>query len=202
MSTMKITVIGLDAYANSHDKSIFDSMQLPSDIDKEAVTDDILLNAGEFEVLYPDLEFFTQAVGIWSKRYYRTFEKWAKALNTDYNPLENYDRTEEWTDNSSSSGTTSGKTEGNDSSTNSHDVSAYDSSTYSNDDRNTNTANSRADTESRADGSTDSIHSGRTHGNIGVTTSQQMLQAEMDLKLSLYKQITDLFIQELCIAVY
>lgn len=46
-------------------------------------------------------------------------------------------------------------------------------------------------------------HSGRIHGNIGVTTSQQMLQSELDLaKWNLYEHITDLFMQEFCIMVY
>lgn len=48
-----------------------------------------------------------------------------------------------------------------------------------------------------------SIHGGRTHGNIGVTTSQQMLQAELDIsRWNIVQQITDLFVTEFCIMVY
>ena len=48
-----------------------------------------------------------------------------------------------------------------------------------------------------------SSHGGRTHGNIGVTTSQQMLQAELDIsRWNIIQQITDLFVTEFCIMVY
>lgn len=48
------------------------------------------------------------------------------------------------------------------------------------------------------------ITSDHTHGNIGVTTSQQMLQSEIDLwiKFNAYKAMTDYFIQELMITVF
>ena len=44
----------------------------------------------------------------------------------------------------------------------------------------------------------------RTHGNIGVTTSQQMLQSEIDLwtKFNPYKAMADYFIKELMITVF
>ena len=48
-----------------------------------------------------------------------------------------------------------------------------------------------------------SSHGGRIHGNIGVTTSQQMLQAELDIsRWNIVQQITDLFVTEFCIMVY
>ncbi len=48
-----------------------------------------------------------------------------------------------------------------------------------------------------------SSHGGRIHGNIGVTTSQQMLQSELDIaRFNLINQITNLFLTELCICVY
>lgn len=50
---------------------------------------------------------------------------------------------------------------------------------------------------------TDSTHKGRTHGNIGVTTSQQMLEEELKIaRFNLIKQISDVFIKDFCIMVY
>ena len=47
------------------------------------------------------------------------------------------------------------------------------------------------------------IHTGRIHGNIGVTTSQQMLQSELDIaRFNLIQQITDLFLTEFTLMVY
>lgn len=45
--------------------------------------------------------------------------------------------------------------------------------------------------------------SAHLYGNIGVTTSQQMLQAELEVaEWNIYNKIADLFATELCIAVY
>ena len=44
---------------------------------------------------------------------------------------------------------------------------------------------------------------GRVHGNVGVTTSQQMLISELDLGYwNIYEKITDLFLTEFVIPVY
>ena len=50
----------------------------------------------------------------------------------------------------------------------------------------------------------DSTHSGRRSGNIGVTTSQQMIEAEMALraKHNMYQIISDSFKRHFCIMVY
>ena len=49
----------------------------------------------------------------------------------------------------------------------------------------------------------EAVHTGRIHGNIGVTTSQQMLNQELDLGYwNLYQRITQLFLQEFTIPVY
>ena len=46
-------------------------------------------------------------------------------------------------------------------------------------------------------------HAGRIHGNVGVTTSQQMLQSELDIaRFNIVQQITDLFMTEFLIMVY
>jgi hypothetical protein len=46
-------------------------------------------------------------------------------------------------------------------------------------------------------------HTAHIHGNIGVTTSQQMLEAELDIsKWNIYEHITDLFLTEFVIPIY
>ncbi len=192
-------MIGFNNYLTYHNKSLFDYLDLPTGIDKEAVTENILLRGGEFECLYGDADFMREAVSIFSKKWYATFERWYNAITTKYNPLENYDRIEEWeddthTNDSQNVNSTSGSTISN-------DVSAYDSNTYQPNERNQSNASNEASTT--ANTNANSTHTGRTHGNIGVTTSQQMLQAEWEVaKLNLVEQITDTFIAEFCIMVY
>lgn len=53
------------------------------------------------------------------------------------------------------------------------------------------------------DGDTDSTHEGRTHGNIGVTTSQQMIEEERRVsEFNMYDYIIQDFKQRFCIRVY
>lgn len=49
-----------------------------------------------------------------------------------------------------------------------------------------------------------SKHDGHLYGNIGVTTSQQMLNAELDLrsKVNIYDMIAEMFYREFCVYVY
>lgn len=250
MSTAKITVIGLENYLNP-DRSLFDTLVLPEGIDKGTLIGAIALRCQEFELLYSDPDFLIDAINLWSRKHYYTFDKWLKAINIKYDPLFNYDRTEEYTDThtgqyskdnvgtlTGSSSTTNANTQTNDlTQTNNltdtnditltHSEKAYndanfvdsqkdvtdqdqhhtgtvkDTGTVSNNgtvngsygDRNTNNEN--------GNDIYTNIHKARLYGNIGVTTSQQMLQSELDIaRWNIYEHIADLFCEEFCIMVY
>lgn len=102
-----------------------------------------------------------------------------------------------------------------------HNVSPYDSGAYvadSQDIANLNNQSATTDTGTTTTSGTDSgtvtnngndsnntnsTHKGRTHGNIGVTTSQQMLEEELKIaRFNLIKQISDIFIKDFCIMLY
>lgn len=212
MSSAKITLIGMYNY----DDTLFDLLSLPEDIDKQTLVDNILLRSGEFEVLYPDMDFLKYSIGAWSRKWQRTFDRWITALNLEYNPLENYDRQEDWTDYRDVSGTESSSSNGSSStsgstgSTTTHNVSAYDGGnafTPRDQDVLSGTDSSSGSSSMSGSGShsldDDLTHSGRIHGNIGVTTSQQMLQSELELGLwNIYEKITDLFLTEFVLPIY
>lgn len=211
MSLAKITLIGQETWLKMENKSVFDLLTLPDGIDRDTCIDNIILECGEFETLYSDPFFMRAAIGTWSSKHYRTFEKWITALNLEYEPLENYDRKEEWTDNgegntkSTAKTTTEGTSEQN--GFTEDQVSAFDSDSYQEsekhivdtDEKHADEVNSEDGTESKSS----SVHAGRIHGNIGVTTSQQMLQSEIDIsRFNIIQEITNLFMVELCIMVY
>ena len=308
MSLAKVTIVGQEQYLQQNEnKSLFDLLQLPAGIDKDLLTDNILLTAGDFESMYDNPYFFRNMISVWGRKWYRTFEKWVTVLSEEYDPLENYDRKEFWEDqgkmnrkqstdttdnlavsqnmqdaaqtitNSTSntsttdtqnsesndtqttSGTTHSKTEDEGSRQNStvteNTVSAYDATTYQAADKSEVTGSESTNSESTTDGTTstnssalttveltgqgtdDNIshsqvdstdtnnltrqdartiadlvnenrgdnneHRGRVHGNIGVTTSQQMLTQELEVqRFNLINEITDIFITEFCVLVY
>ena len=110
----------------------------------------------------------------------------------------------------SESGTTTNKIAGFDSTT----LVDHDSSTGSNT-RQASDSSTGSSTRSGSDSSTQELTHGeqiadsgsrtsRIHGNIGVTTSQQMLQSELDLapNLNIYQYITADFRKRFCVEVY
>ena len=203
MSSSKITTIGFYNWMQSQNDDLFSKMNLPVGIDKDTLIDNILLRAGEFEVVYANPFFFQNAIGVWSDKHNRTFEKWVNALSLEYNPIENYDRMEEWEDksNGNSIGETKGTTSLN--SINENRVSAFDSDLYQPDSYNSNTSNGNDESNTKTNSINNNKHVGRVHGNIGVTTTQQMLESELSLAAwNVYEHITDLFIEEFCIAIY
>lgn len=198
-----LTLIGLYNY----DPTIFDLMNLPAGVDADQVRDNILLQSSDFEVLYPDPDFVKAAVKRWADKWYFTFEKWVKALAIDYDPLNNYDRYEEYEDTGKETRADSGSSSGTTASggTTQHDISAYDSATMREDTKDTTSASGSDSTKSSSNGSTDTSlkHKAHLYGNIGVTTSQQMLEAELQVaRFNLVDQITDCFLNEFCIRVY
>ena len=215
MAHATMTLIGLYNY----DNNLFDLLTLPASLDKDTLVDNLLLRSGQFEVLYPDPDFMKFSIGAWSKTWQATFQRWVDALAIEYDPLENYDRREEWTDkkhgasaeNRTSNGRTHGATSGSTDSTTTHNVSAYDSSTLqpSYDDvtagtDKSHTASTMQNTDDvKAHNAENALHTGRTHGNIGVTTSQQMLMSELDLGYwNIYEKIIDIFLTEFVIPIY
>ena len=109
MAQAKITLIGIENYLNP-ERSVFDKMNLPDGIDNETLIGSILLRCQEFELLYSDPDFLIDAVNIWSRKNYWTFDKWIKLINKDYDPLYNKDYYEDIKDVHEGSAESSGNT--------------------------------------------------------------------------------------------
>ena len=264
MSHSTMSLPALYSYAKNVEMiEIFDGLTVPAAIDRATLIDWILHRSYPFEVCYPDATYMKFAIGAWSATHQRTFQKWADALAISYDPLNNYDRTEESTETGleNRSKTHTGRTndvesasddvefyrKGSNNSTNigstkdasnrdtttTNSVSAFDSSGWSNADKSvvgdgnkagSSSLNGVIGTDSNEESTqTDSVknrtsddksgdnesalnsrsHKLRAFGNIGVTTSQQMLQSELDIAAwNMYEHITDMFLDEFCVLLY
>ena len=215
----KLTLIGMYNYLYDEDNDediLFQNFFVPDDtFNPDLLINNILLRGGPFELMYPDADFMIQMIGAWCAKWQGTMQRWWDAFDQTYSPISNYDRNESWTDtgsgtgSGSSSGTSSNTTSGTTGGTDEGTVSAFNVSTYSPKDKHT-TSGTSSDTSSGTNsGQTSSSYSnslsrtGHIYGNIGVTTNQQMIQAELDLyKQNLYDELADVFIMEFCIPVY
>lgn len=231
MAKAKITLIGFYNYMQSLNDDLFGNLTTPDGIDRQLLINNILFNYGEFEVMYADPYFMKNMIGIWSDKWQFTMTKWLEAITAEFNPVENYDRIENWTDNLSrdKTGKVTDKTT-KDETVTAHDDStssgsgkttntrsAYDSGTYQPHDESSSSSSgtNRADSSTTAKGTTNdtvdskdnekslSKHDGRIHGNIGVKTAQSMIEESLELyKFNVYDAIASLFATELCIYVY
>ena len=96
MATAKWTLMGMYNY----DDTIFNEMILPTGIDADLFKQSLLIEKGEFEVLFPNPDFMKNAIKVWSAKWFRTFSEWLKGTQAEWNPIYNYDRYEEgWDDN-------------------------------------------------------------------------------------------------------
>ena len=96
MARAKWTLIGMYNY----DNTIFNEMILPTGIDADLFKSSLLIEKGEFEVLFTDPDFMKNAIKVWSAKWYRTFSEWLRGTQAQFNHIYNYDRYEEgWDDN-------------------------------------------------------------------------------------------------------
>lgn len=221
-----LTVEGLYNY----DNTLFDGFNVPEGLVKQIAIDAILMRTRELEILYPDFNYMKTRITIWSNKYQINWKKLYDTTVLEYNPIENYDRMEDWTDTDDETSTSARDNTRNttntvkSTSTNEimNSVNVTDQNTAFNagladhakqiTDGDTTENGSITNTETGKDTENENVNGGRTgrhtktgraHGNIGVTTSQQMIQSERDLVVfNLYDVIAESFIENFCLMVY
>jgi hypothetical protein len=221
-----LTVEGLYNY----DDTLFNGFNVPEGLVKQIAIDTILMRTRELEILYPDLNYMKTRITIWSNKYQINWKKLYDTTVLEYNPIENYDRMEDWTDTDDETSTSARDNTRNttntvkSTSTNEimNSVNVTDQNTAFNagladhakqiTDGDTTENGSITNTETGKDTENENVNGGRTgrhtrtgraHGNIGVTTSQQMIQSERDLVVfNLYDVIAESFIENFCLMVY
>lgn len=229
MSTMqRLTLIGMSNY----DSTLFDGLTLPDGYDKETFVNSLLLEHGEKCVLYSNPAFLKQAITLWGKKWYLELKRIYEALTAEYDPIYNYDRYEEYTDNEGrkySSTTNAGHkatdspnydvvTETNDDAVTEEQISADNSGSYQPEhktiiDGGKTTAKTSGKTQDLAETSnskTDDAetrnfsHKAHLYGNIGVTTSAAMVSevVRQRMEMNLYATAARLFANELLIGIY
>lgn len=184
------------------DNTIFDLMQIPSELDKNTLVKNILRETAELEVLYPNPVVFKNLIALWSAK---NLDVWQRLYNTtqyEYNPIENYNRYEEGT-------TENERTIDKDTSGNQTDggwIAGYDSLPVSQTDdglvKNSRSNSSFTGNEDVSDNNEGS-HTLHAHGNIGVTTTQQLIKEQRQIDtFNLYDIIIEDFKMKFCILVY
>ena len=90
------------------DNTVFDLMQIPEELDKDTLVQNLLAETAELEVLYPNPIVFKNLVAIWSNKQIDIWNRLYDTTQYDYNPIENYNRYETGTDSGTGRTTHSG----------------------------------------------------------------------------------------------
>lgn len=219
-----MSILGLHNYTNG---SVWDDLELPAGVDRDVVIGNILLECAELEVIYPDPDVMTTAIGLWSAAELDSWRKLYETTVLDYNPIWNKDgkvvetesshnvRSDSESENGSTQSDGSVSSLRRDEGSQTQSVSAFDSAAFNNREKNdeTNISNDRSETE--ASTSTDrsvsregvDSHDRRyeriEQGNIGVTTTQQMIKEEREVdQFHIDDYIVQSFKRRFCLLVY
>ena len=202
---------------------ITDKLAIPNGMDKDIILDYIYMYAGQNESRYGNPHILSHLFHSFFSSRKSEWERMWIALQAEYNPIENTDRYETFSrkftsDNeekntSEVNGESGGESTRTPNLTTENKRSAFDSSQYqplgqatesgnetTNSSSNTKQTGSENKTQNRKDEEGHELHS---HGNIGVTTNQEMITEELELrKYNLYKTIALEVENEFTITVY
>lgn len=86
---MKLTILGLYEF----NSDIFQGFNVPDGMDRETALNEILLQCGNLELIYPSYNILKLAITNWTKVEMPIWEKLYNTENFDYNPIWNVDGT-------------------------------------------------------------------------------------------------------------
>lgn len=213
---MRPTVSYLGLY--NYDPSLFDDFDLPNSILDRGLDEfvvELLSEIGQLEALYPNAIVFKKILKAWSKTRMPEWQRVETALTAEYNPIHNFDRNEDYTDTNTeketgtSNSTSSTESTANGTNESTESETAFNTESFKNRTKNagTDTATSNASATNKSDNTvtreTNVQHTAHLYGNIGVTTSQQMINEELAMRRGdLESYIIDDFKHRFCLMVY
>lgn len=189
-----------------------DNYPLLSDAD---LRDELLARIGEMTPVYNKPDIFKHQVSVWARIHKPEWTKLWQSTIYAYNPIWNKDGT--YTETLDRSGNNSGKSSGSNSGkdttgygrVDTHNVTGYDTNSFSPNSQDVaGGADTRNSSGSYSDNSSGSYADKQTltrteHGNIGITTTQQMMKEEREAAVfNVYDYIIEAFKERFCIMIY
>lgn len=188
----KISLLGLYNW----DDTIFDNFLIPSELNKDELVNNLLMELAELSVIYPDSEFIKKAIASWSAIRLHTWERMTMVLYENYEPFINIKRDEVRTiiQERDLQGTNNLNSDTN------LKVNAWETETPQ-DKEMTNTDSSSSSTDTGTVTTTETFH---VEGDSAITDAQDVLKKELDvrIKYDMYRLIIDEFKNRFCLLIY
>lgn len=173
---------------------IFDDYPLIDKLDRDILNDTIMFRWGGMDTVYSNPDLFKYYSDRWFQRKFEIIKKMWETTQFEYNPIENYDRKEDyWENNDDTLDVTTGDDLTIDRTTTvdsdgdvTSQVSPFNANTFINDSKSITdmTDTTKEQGGDKRTGKRDEINTRekkgglRAHGNIGVTTTQDMIEEE------------------------
>lgn len=207
MAFASISILGLYTWNDE----LFDNLVLPDGISRDILIPELVSECSDFPLLYPDYDFMKMLIGVWSTKELSIWKAMYRSENFEYNPIENYDRHEEITrevkGSSSGSASNTRQASASNSGESKDSATAYNTTSYQETNKTNSTGSSSESGSDSGESSTESSGSetvtSHMHGNIGVTTAQQMIEGYRAVSdFCTYDFIIKSFKNWFCIQVY
>ena len=88
---MRATMDLIAAY--NYDSTVLDLLEVPEELDRDTLIENLLMETAEREIIYTNLGFLKQAIGSWSKKNLGVWNELYKTTQYEYNPIWNKDGT-------------------------------------------------------------------------------------------------------------
>lgn len=194
-----------------YDSTLFDGLTVPAGLDKTGLINELCMQLAEVNTIISNPNVMKLAIAEWSKTRAAVWQHLFDTTQYEYNPIWNkdgsYTETETRNLKTTDNGTQTRDLTGTADSTVTGDRTAFNSDTYEPVDRGTSKGSStdkgniKSDNEKNDTGTVTRVRI--EQGNIGVTTTQQMIREEREIAdWSLYQVIIDEFKMRFCIMVY
>lgn len=181
------------------DPDLFSGMVYPDELDKDVLIDSILAECAELEIIYPDPEYMKNLITLWSKKELYNWRKLYDTTQFVYNPIWNVDGIVTETETRNLQNRYQQNEGANNKNVNAK--TGYNSGAFEDAEQDTGRTDIERGGESADTGSV--TRETKRGGNIGVTMTQQMIEAEREVdKFNIYDFIVDSFKRRFCILVY
>lgn len=207
MAFASISILGLYTW----NTELFDNLVLPEGMSRDVLIPELVTECSDFPLLYPDYDFMKMLIGVWSTKELSIWQAMYRSENFEYNPIENYDRHEqisrEVEGSSSGSASNTREARGSTSGESKNSSTAFNTVSYQETNKTNSTGTSSESGSDSGESSTESSGSetitSHMHGNIGVTTAQQMIEGYRTVSdFCTYDFIIKSFKNRFCIQVY
>lgn len=200
MAQPTLSIAGLYSF-NDH---LFDDMYIPESLDRDTVVASIIMETEGLEALYIDIPFMMNAIKYWSITMRHKWDKLVASMNFEYNPIWNKDGVRIHTEEENKSSERDETVADNTASTSNNFGAGFNTTSgLTNRERDTVQNSGQVKTDDDLKESTKRESKDVEQGNIGVTSTQQLIKEEREVAdINIYSIIAKDFKQKFCIQVY